>query len=165
MSTSKKNYHFPIAQKINGTLLIGKPLKTNILIDEEMSYIRTMLNLDNNNSIIEYNSILSDGKIFYETVKNSTRKRTNDSFIFNELSKRYADIKSIFVVDDSIYLLLNEQYDVIEDINCESIVFLEKTCVGAQTIITPDAIGVKNALIGIDDGFACSKFPNLFEKN
>lgn len=121
----ERKLSFPVATELNGTLVVGKALQRAVLNEQDVSLIKEMLNLNENDHIIEYSSIFLKSKIFYESLSNSINKRTNDSFICSTATNHFADIKSIFVIRDQIFLFINEKYDIIEDIDCESIIFLK----------------------------------------
>lgn len=160
----ERKLHFPIAQKVNGTLVIGKALTNDSknMSDHEMQLVRTVLNID---EICEFNSIHLNCKIFHETVSNSSTKRTNDSFIFNVKSKRFADIKSIFLSDGQLYLLIDEKYESHQNGACKYVIFLTELDSYEQKIIKPTSIGSKYVLIKYKNSLACSSFPNFYEKN
>lgn len=104
-------------------------------------------------------------KFFYETVSNSSTKRTNDSFIFNVKSKTFADIKSIFLSDGQLYLLIDEKYESHQNGACKYVIFLTELNLYEQKIIKPTSIGSKYVLIKYKNSLACSSFPNFYEKN
>lgn len=158
---------FPIAHKINESLVIGKILKNHLknMNEGEMSMVKQLLNLEEGTEIHEYNSIHLKCRTYFETEAKSSTKRTNDSFIFNTESESFADIKAIFTNGGEIYLLINEKYESDRDGICDHIMFLKEKDTYEQKIIKPIAIGQKHVLIKFQRILACSKFPNLYEKN
>lgn len=162
---SKQSYS--ICHKINGSLLIGKAKKFSTLNEQEISIITNELNISIDTQIYEYNSILLSGNTFYETVDKNITKRTNDSFVFNESVKRFASIRSIFVVNNEIFFLVNEEFEMVFDMKnkCKFVIHLKKNDRYKQTVVRASSIGFKFALVEFDSIITCSKFPNMFERD
>lgn len=69
------------------------------------------LNIPYDFKLEEFDAVLLNSKIFYESISKSD-KHTSDSFIFNSESKRFAQIDSIFVVDNNLHILINEKFEL-----------------------------------------------------
>lgn len=157
---------YAVAEKINNNLVIGKPLINTSLGTNELTFISEFLQIRELGRISEYKSVLLDSKIFYETVANSLGKRTNDSFIYNVQSQHYAEIKSIFVIDERLYFLVNEKFRPIYDLCTVKYIKLFREIDNfEQKIIQGDSIGQKHALIKFENTIACAPFPNFYERN
>lgn len=156
---------FSTVRKINDSLVIGKEKPISNLTSSELSLIRNCLKLSKNDEISEYKAAFLHTKIFYETLANSIGKRSNDSFILNAQSKRFADIKTIFIAGNQLYFFIVEKYELRNDSACKSINFLEMSENQNAKIITPELIGPKYVFIVFSNIISCSKFPNLFERN
>lgn len=157
---------FSVFRRISGSLLIGHPVQNSHLNEEERMLIFETLNVLDDAQIIEYNSVLLKGKLFYETNK-LRKKRTNDSFIFNVQSKTFASIKSIFIFENKLYFLIDEKFEIITNGrgHCEHIYFLRELDNFNQKIIRDSSIGSKHCFVKFDTTLACSKFPNIHERN
>lgn len=158
---------FPISKKVDGTLIIGKPLKNQFknMTENQVQFVKKVLKIEESEEIFEYNSIHLGCKIFYEIISNSAAKRTNDSFIFNVKTNRFADIQAIFMKSGNLFLLIAEKYDAMNDQFCEKVTFLKELEKFELKVIKPNEIGQKNVLIKFQNVLACSTFPNLYEKN
>lgn len=157
--SSKHKYSF--SEIVDGSVVIGKPKKAS----ENLSLIASILNLDDNIQISEYNSVLLNRKFFYE-ITNRGNKRTDDSFIYNIENGKFATIKSILVIQNKICFLIDEKFEKIQNENqLTSIIYLKETENSHYKIIESSCVGPKFALIKFDSVIACSEFPNLFERN
>lgn len=158
---------FSICRKISGSQVIGKPINNSDLTDLERALIQRILKTKNDTQITEYNSVLLNCKSFYEALRCTANKRTNDSFIFNMQSNRFASIKSIFVINEELFFLIDEKFEIIHDEKyyCEHIHFLKELDIYKQNIIKVNSIGPKYALVKFDEIITCSKFPNTYERN
>lgn len=158
-------HKFSITRRVEGSIVIGNPKKPSQLTDEERYLIINYLNIPFDAQIDEYSSVLLNSRIFFETI-NCTKKRTNDTFVLNRSSRKFGDIKSIFVVNEKLYFLINEKYAELSDReNCQNIRFLSLTDSMNQRLIESKFVGPKYALIKFDQTIACAKFPNLYERN
>lgn len=156
---------FSQVKKVDGSIVIGKTKQ--ISTEQDFSLIREKLNLDIGVQIDEYDSILWNGDIFYERRNDATKKRTDDTIVFNTESGEFAEIKSILVVNEQVFFLINEKYQV--SVNMENtseyVTFLSAIDCLQPKIITSSAIGHKFALIAFSNVLACSKFPNFYERH
>lgn len=150
-------------RKIAGSLLIGKP--KNTLCEEDIILIADNLNIPYDFKYEEFNAVLLNNKIFYESINNSESKHTNDSFIFNSHSNQFAVIESIVIISDNLYVLINEKFEVLLDSKCKFNISLKELNVGCKKIMKADIIGPKFALIKFGNNISCSKFPNMFERD
>lgn len=104
------NHHkYPISSKVEDSTVIGKPKNAS---ESDRLFIARSLNLANDVKIDIYDSVLLH-KIYYETC--NRHKRTLDSFILNTKTKKFAEIKSIFVAQNKLYFLVNEKFEKIQD--------------------------------------------------
>lgn len=159
-------HKFPVSHKVDGSLMIGKVKRISLLTEDERSLVVKSLNVANDAQIDEYDSVLHNSKVFYETV-NCKSKRTCDSFVLNTDNGKFCEIKSIVVVHEKLYFLVNEKYDKIIDPDNKSqftkyLSFIART---NQNVIESKFIGPKYALIKFNNTITCSKFPNMYERN
>lgn len=155
---------FPIALKIHNDIVIGKSSQVS---RSDESSIRNLLCLPHDKQIDEYDSILWNGEIFYESTNKIRKKRTRDTFVMNLDNNCFGEIKSIFVVDSQTFLLIEEKYEVLQDssISSEYIIFLNLKESFASKVMKTTSIGSKYVFVGFENILSCSKFPNLFERN
>lgn len=161
---SKSNYK--TTRKIGDSLMIGKSKQR--LSESEKSLITDVLNLPKTFEVEEYDSMLLNGKIYYEIEIKTIDKRTNDSFIFNNESKLFAIIESIFVINQKVYILANEKFEEKtsnESNQSKSNKLLKKLDICRRNIYEAEVVGPKFALIQFNDTIACSAFPNMIERN
>lgn len=156
--------YFPISEKINQSIVIGKPKPNTELSSLEITFIQKVLHIDAQTIIQEYRAAFLNNRDFYETCSNCLQKRTNDSLIFNTESKRFAIIQAIIVVREQLYFLIEEKYQQISDSDIKYIKFL-KEIQFKHKLIKAEQIGDKYALIQFANIIAASKFPNLHERN
>lgn len=154
---------FATSKKVNGTLVIGREVLE--LCREDRSFITDILGFPKDKMISEYRAVLLNCCVFYETFSNSVNKRTNDSIIFNIDNQKYAEIKSIFIVDDQLYFLVYEKFANINNTDSKYTKFLNEIRQFEKRIIYPTSIGIKCALVNFDDHISCTPFPNLIERN
>lgn len=154
----RKHKHF---RRISGSLLLGKSKQK--LCQQDVDLISNALQVSNNFHYEEYDSILLNSKIFYETTSQLSRK--SDSFIFDSENKKFAIIESIFVINDYLYFLVNEKFEILNGSACKSNIPLRKIDSGRKVILRPEFIGPKFALIEFDNNIYCSKFPNMSERD
>lgn len=159
----ERKLSFPISEKLDGSLLIGKPKEQNVMSENHASLLQVEHSITTD-LINEYRAVLLNCKMFYETDSNSIGKRTNDSLIYNNSSEKFGIIKSILRVNESIYFLVNEQFCVKRDSRSDHIIFLEETTCQTK-LLKSDVIGEKYVYIRVENRIAVSKFPNLFERN
>lgn len=155
---------FAVAKRRSGCLVIGKPITNSNLDETDMSFVRNSLELTQDDEIFEYKSTLLNTKIFYETIENSMKKRTNDSFIYNTETNKFSEIETIFVAKEQLYFFVNEKFRI-ENTECKYVKFLARTEQPEKKIIKPESIGQKHAFINLGSIISCSPFPNLYEKN
>lgn len=157
---------FPIARKIGGSLVIGKPKKICNLNIQELNLIRNSLSIEESTPILEYRAAFLNNRDYYETVSyNYLRKRTNDSFVFNPESNCFAEIDAIIVIEELLYFLISEKFRKITDPNCKHVHFLVENTSPKQKIINSEAFVDKFAVIKFDSTIAAAKFPNHHERN
>lgn len=159
---------FKVSKKVAGSRVIGNAKKCSELSDDERTLIINTLNLTNDTQIDEYRKVLLNGKDFYENSQPlSNKKRTNDSFLLNTRSKKFAEIKSIFVIHENLFFLVNEKFDIDSNhVNkCSFIIDLKYSVSSNLQVIKPKYIGPKFALIKFNNTIVCSKFPNMYERN
>lgn len=158
-------HKFSSCHKVAGSLVMGN--KNQGLSDEEKSLILSSLNVVNGTEIREFESMLLNNSVYYEIFNKSSHKRTNDSFIFNAESKNFATIESIFVVDENLYILAIEKFEQVFDTanKCKFSIFLKESNVSRKQIWNASCVGPKFALIQFNNTIACSKFPNMYERN
>lgn len=154
------------SRKIAGSVLLGKPKKLSKLAERDRILISSQLNIPYDFELQEFGAILLNSKVFYECISYS-EKHTSDSFIFNAQSTQFALIQSIFVIDDNVHLLINENFEVKFDasIKCKSHIQLNELAVDCKKIIDPASVGPKFAFIKFENSVSCSKFPNMIERN
>lgn len=158
-------HKFSISHRVEGSIVIGKPKRPQLTEDERL-IIFNSLNISYETHIDEYSSVLLNSRVFYEN--NSCKsKRTDDTFVFNENNGKFGEINSILVIEEKLYLLVNEKYvESFDPTNkCDFIKFLSLTDFTNQTIIESKYVGPKFALIKFNDMIACSRFPNMYERN
>lgn len=157
---------FPIARKIDESLLIGKPKQLSDLNAPQLNLIRNTLSIDETRPIQEYRAAFLNNRNYYETVShNYLRKRTDDSFVFNSESNCFAEIEAIVVVDEQVYFLIEEKFKKIADPNCKHVHFLVEKTSPKLKMIKPKLIVDKFALVKFGSTIAAAKFPNLYERN
>lgn len=155
---------FPIAEKINGSLVIGKAKSVSTLDFSELEFIKSTLKIHESIQIYEYNASFLNEQMFYETSTNNFRKRTDDSIVFNAESNSFAEIRAILVIDEQLYFLIDEKFAKITDKHCKYVNFLRETS-SKLKLIRPDSISEKYVLVKFGNIIAASKFPNLCERN
>lgn len=155
---------FPIAQKVNGSLVIGKPKSISHLNTQEMEFVRNTLKIDESKQINEYNASFLFDQMFYEISTNSFRKRTDDSILFNTESNCFAEIRAILVVDGQLYFLIDAKFAKITDTDCKYVQFLREST-SKLMLIKPESVPLKYAFVKFGNTIAASKFPNLCERN
>lgn len=156
---------FSNVRKVNETLVIGKAKQTSNLTTQELEFIKQHFEgTDDDMQMSEYSAIFLNDQMYYETSSNSSRKRTDDSFLFNDENKEYAEIRSILVIDNNVYLLVNEKFAKIADKHCKYVQFLEES-VTRLNLIEPQSISKKLAFVKFGNTISVSKFPNLYERN
>lgn len=155
---------FKFTEVFDNVMVIGKPRKETFLRTHEINVIKSAVGIEDESVIQEYNSMMTDGKLFFETSYNANGKRTNDSFIYNTRTGKFCEIRSIFVVRQNVFLLVNENFAAL-DVSRKYCTFLERTHEYEQKVIEPELIGEKNILVEFESISACSPFPNLFERN
>lgn len=94
---------FTIVTKVNESLVIGKPRITSNLSPQEKSLIQNTLQTSENMQINEYRSTLLNSSIFYEITENASKKRTNDSFIYDLETRSFVVIIAIITVNEQLY--------------------------------------------------------------
>lgn len=156
------NHHkYAFSFKVKESIVIGKPKNAS---ENERLFITRSLNLANDVKIDLYDSVLLHSKVYYET--RSQKKRTLDSFVFNTKSKHFAEITSVFVVQNELYFSIYERFEIIQcQNNCDSIIYLKDREIPVQAIIESNFIGPKFALLHFENTIACAQFPNMFERN
>lgn len=155
-------HRYSISQKIGGSIVIGKAknVRENIL-----SIIIDTFELDNAILVNEYSSVLLNSNVFYESLF-CEKKRTDDTFIFNTMTKKFAIIESIFVIANKIFFLINEKFETVQNENqCNAIINLKYTELSNYKIIESKYVGPKFAFVKFDDIMTCAKFPNMIERN
>lgn len=161
-------HKYSVCRKVKGSVVIGKPNEHLTLSEQERTLIADKLNIACDTKIEQYDSVLLNSKIYYETSMKS-KKRTDDSFVFNCSSEKFAKIKSIFVIHEKLFFLLDEKYEVLMDATnkCKSITYLEEldTDRATKCVVKPESIGPKFALEQFENVITCSKFPNLYERD
>lgn len=157
---------FNVYRKIAGSVVIGNAKKPPHLNDGKKLLIFNSLNLPTDTQIYEYNSVLLNGNIYYETVE-KTNKRTNDAFVMNTQSKKFGEITSIFTIHEKLYFLVTEKFDIFDDnrTNSSFIFNLKNSEHPDEKIVEAKYIGPKFVFIKFNDTIACSKFPNMYERN
>lgn len=158
-------HNISVCRKVAGTLMIGNGKQS--LSEEEFTLIVNALNIPNETPIEKFDAMLFKSKIYYEIESKSFKKKTNDSFIFNVDRKCFGTIDSIIVVDENIFVLVNEKYQQIVDKKntCKYSIPLKELNVCAQNVWKAESIGFKYALVKFNDTVACSRFPNMYERN
>lgn len=159
-------HKYPNSTKIEGNLLIGRERNVS---GDVLSFIVRILNLEDSNLediiVNEYNAVLMNSNVFYEA-SHCVKKRTDDTFIFNLKSNKFAIIKKILVIADKLFFFINEKFDIVQDENrCKSIIYLKNTEFSDYKIIESEFVGPKFAYVQFDDVKICAKFPNMIERN
>lgn len=155
-----------IVRMVEESIVIGNAKKPSELSQEEKSFIVYSLNKIFDIQIEEYGSVLLNGKIFYEKF-NHKNKRTCDSFVFCSDSNNFGQINSIFVIQSKLYFLVNEKFKIITEpeSNCQSLFYLKESDYLNVRVVQSKYISSKFVFIKFDDTLACSKLPNMFERN
>lgn len=160
----ESKHKFPISEKVDGSVVIGKAIK---VCGNDLAYIKNILNIEDDSSIQvnKYSSVLLNSNVFYE-ISHCLNKRTDDTFIFNTMSEKFAIIESILVIQNKLYFLVNEKFEKLEDeCQCMSMIYLKISEFPQFKLIQSQFIGPKFAFVKFGDVTACSKFPNMFERN
>lgn len=156
---------FPIARKINGSLVIGKSKEISALNVSELNLIKNTLLIDDIKLIQEYRAAFLNGQTYYETYMNNLSKRTDDSFVCNSDSNCFAVLIAIIVINEEMYFLIDEKFKGISDPNCKHVHFLIETAKSKLKVVRPELIIDKYALVKFGTTLAASKFPNFYERN
>lgn len=151
---------FPIARKVNGSLVIGKAKEIS-----ELNFIRKTLRIDTSKHINEYRAAFLNNRHFYEVSNKYIRIRTYDSLVFNSESNCFAEIRAILLIEEQLYFLLDEKFRKISDKNCKNIHFLGVALSPKLTLISPEILNHKFVFIEFANTKAASKLPNLHERN
>lgn len=159
----ERKLNFSISEKLDGSLLIGKPKKQTVFSEQYVSLLQDQFNITTD-VINEYRAVLLNCKIFFETDLNSSGKRTYDCLVCDSSSGRFGIIKSIITVDCRIYFLVNEQFRVTRDSQSNYVTFLEEIPCRLK-LLKAEVIGQKYVFVRLENCIAVSKFPNLFERN
>lgn len=156
--------NFRSAKRLENSVL-AREMQT--LSPEIKSSIKNCLQLSEDDPIKEYQSVLLNGKIFYEAARNKSFKRTDDSFIYNASSGKFAVIRSIFVVSEKLFFLIDECFETERHQNniCNSIIYLKLLNHFEQKIIRAPSVGPKYVFMKFGNEKVCSKFPNLYERD
>lgn len=155
---------FSVTKKLNGSLLIGNVLKIPNLSNQDSNFIRNELNVNDDEQINEYKSVLLDCRIFFETASNSCGKRTDDSLVYDSESNCFGVIDSIITVKDQLYFFVDEKFKRTENTNSTFVTLLEET-ISQKKLLTCNSIRRKYAFIKFENSTAASEFPNLCERN
>lgn len=153
---------FPIAFKINDSLVIGKSVSRLSILD--LKFIRKELSINETTLIKEYRAAFLNGRIYFETSTNSLSKRTYDSLVFNSENRCFEEIKAIIVIDEQLYFLIDGKFQKIHDPSCKHVNFLIETTTLKLRIVRPESIADKYAFVKFGHTAAASKFPNLYER-
>lgn len=161
---SKHKYSF--CRKVEDSIVIGKPRLTTSLSVQEQDLILIFTDGLLDAQIEVYDSILLNRYVFYESI-NKSNKRTDDSFIFNHDNEKFARIRAICVINEKIYILADEKYEVDIDLanKCKSVTYLKESNDSFLRVITPNSIGSKFAIIHFENIITCSRFPNMYERD
>lgn len=155
-------HKYPISKKVEESIVLGKQRNAS---ENEKLFIIGSLNLEDDIQIDVYNSVLLRSKVYYETY-NRKKIRTHDSFILNTETKHFAEINSIFVVQEKLYFSIIERFEIVQFQNsCDSIIYLKDKEFPLQKIVESKLIGPKFALIQFENIIACAQFPNMYERN
>lgn len=159
-------HRFSKCFKLAGHVMIRKLKQFSVLTIQDRSLIYDVLELSTYDDIHEYQAMLLNSKVYYD-VRNNLKKKTYDSFLFNLESKKFAEIESIFVVNDNVYVLINEKFEVIQSDtwNCKSNICLKETEFPCKKVLIANLIGPKFALVKFEESITCTKFPNMCERN
>lgn len=157
--------HFPIAQKIRESLVIGKAKVRSDLNDDQLNFISNSIYIDNLTEILEYRSAFLNNRFFYEISSNNIKKRTNDSIVYNHENKCFGEVLAMLTIDGQLYFLIDEKFSKIKDSNCKRIHFLKITHNSKLNLITPASISHKYAFVEFSNTIAAAKFPNFYERN
>lgn len=162
--SSKKK--FSICRKIAGHAMIRKANKQSTLTVEDKNIILNSVNLPSNYDIEEYDAMLLDGKVYYEINSNS-KKKTYDSLLYNLDNKQFGEIDAIISIDENVYILINEKFEVSneENFTCKSNICLKEIDSIIKKLLSPNLVGPKFAMVKFDNIITCSKFPNMCERN
>lgn len=158
---------FSITRKVEESVVIGKAKKPSQLSDEERSCIVNSFNeIEFDTQLDEYGSVLLNGKIFYEKY-NYKNQRTSDSFVFCSDNNNFGQINCIFVIQNKLYFLIDEKFKtIVEPKNdCKYIFNLKEFDRSNLRVVESKYISSKFVFIKFDDTIACSKFPNMYERN
>lgn len=159
------SHKYSMCRKVAGSLLIGNGKQR--LNEDEMNLIGNVLSVPIDTQIEKYDAILLNCNTFYESEIRSSQKRTNDSFIFNNDSKQFAIIQCFIVIEEILYILVNEKFEQIfdETHSCEFIIPLKELNIYRKNIWKVQSIGPKFAFVKFNSIITCSKFPNMYERN
>lgn len=159
---ASNTHRFSKVKKMNDHMLIGEGLR--ILDQAKLEFIWNHFQIDCDDSLVEYKSILLHSRIYYEN--SDSKKGTCDSFVSNDNEEKFAEINSIFIHNEEIYFLINEKFWPLTTWKnmCEYVIPL-KSIPDTLKIVQSSYFGSKYAFIKFDEIIACSKFPNMYERN
>lgn len=158
-------HKYSIFREVENSIVMGKAKHHSMLTNEDKSLIVNTLNIPSNSLIEEYSSMLLNKNTFYRIDDRSIR--TNDSFVFNKESNQFGVIESIFVINEVLYVLINENLEIVFDGSNESKfnISLKHLSVSRKKVIKSICIGAKFVLVKFDFTITCTKFPNMYERN
>lgn len=159
-------YKYKNVNGIAGSILLGNPNKNPRLSEQDKILIANQLNIQCDFKLNEFSAMILNCKVFYESI-NKSDKHTSDSFIFNSQNGQFANIESIFIIDNNLHLLINEKFDINFDSSskCKSSIELNEAVFDRKKVISPECIGPKFAFVKFENSLTCSKFPNMIERN
>lgn len=104
--------------------------------------------------------------MFYEKY-NYRNKRTSDSFVFCSDNNNFGQVNCILVIQNKLYFLVDEKFKIIVEPNNNSkfLFYLKESDRSNLRVVESKYISSKFVFIKFDNTLACSKFPNMFERN
>lgn len=158
---------FAVITKFQNYLLIGKCRR--ILCDDDNDWIFDRLDIERTDVILSYRAILlnSNSNVYFESETEQTKKkRTYDSFVCNE-NGIYGTIKLIILARSQVYFIVDAIYEADKSIGSFMTILKrkEQTNSDDRLLEIPSHFATKFAFIQTETIIACSKFPNVFERN
>lgn len=165
-----KHRQLKIICNLNDSLLVGK---AQVLNPIDRDWVIEQLELINIEPMYTHRAVYVSLKIYFESYTNKTaQKLTYDSFICDPTNNIFGELKTILTINNEIYFIIHNKYKVkanSRDLGTILIELEEKTdCdVINKFIMLPNSIKTlkKYAFMKTDNMLACSKFPNLIERN
>lgn len=171
-SIDAKNYyefiqyqHFKNITKTKKFLLVGKS-RCAIYDTDAMKQLQD-LNFELNNETQIYRAVFLNFKIYFESIKCSEPKLTNDSFVCIPEENIFGEILYVVLKNEEVFFLINNKYEIKEN-GCrisKCLIELRERTGNHYAIVNSTSVKSKFALCETSSSIVCSEFPNLFERN